>query len=287
MQNLSVKRMLALSVVGRAIREIEADPKRGLRRIIDLGQELSHSEPRQRVIRRVQEMLKKPDSPCYALLSRAVREVDHKILQKFSVTLGWNCWTAGAQTLRTGEEELPWALRVTLDGTDDLRALRMQWKELRRHGVCALIADVRNAAGLQQALVLTVGVTDGAFLFLLPPELVTPAAAQGLSACDTLAVTVEDGVPETAQALHLLRENGCLYGVSHRCAAQETADEVYTWLAGLGETHGYFALLREQDCAQADAIAQAVREARDKQRFALLPVAEQADFQAIQHRIFS
>ncbi|MBS5280631.1 MAG: hypothetical protein KHY27_03540, partial [Butyricicoccus pullicaecorum] len=64
MQNLSVKRMLALSVVGRAIREIETDPKRGLRRMIDLGRDLSHSDTRQMIFSLVQNMLKKPDSPC-------------------------------------------------------------------------------------------------------------------------------------------------------------------------------------------------------------------------------
>src|SRR5699024_9238316 len=135
MQNLSVKRMLALSVVGRAIREIETDPKRGLRRMIDLGRDMSHSDNRQMIFSLVQDMLKKPYSPCYDLLSRAVREIDRQTLQKFSVALGWDCWTAGVQTLRANKEPIPWAMRLTLDGSDDLRALREQWKAMRRKGV--------------------------------------------------------------------------------------------------------------------------------------------------------
>ena len=178
MQNLSVKRMLALSVVGRAIREIETDPKRGLRRMIDLGRDLSHSDTRQMIFSLVQNMLKKPDSPCYDLLSRAVREIDRQTLQKFSVALGWDCWTAGVQTLRADKEPIPWAMRLTLDGSGDLRALREQWKVLRRKGVRMLIGDVKNLAGFQQALVLTIGVSDGVFLFYVPPGLLTTAVVR-------------------------------------------------------------------------------------------------------------
>ena len=48
MSVLSMKRMLLLSVAGRAIQEIDADPKRGLRRMVDLGQELVHGKTAQR-----------------------------------------------------------------------------------------------------------------------------------------------------------------------------------------------------------------------------------------------
>ena len=46
---LSMKRMLLLSVAGRAIQEIDADPKRGLRRMVDLGQELVHGKTAQEI----------------------------------------------------------------------------------------------------------------------------------------------------------------------------------------------------------------------------------------------
>lgn len=286
MQNLSVKRMLALSIIGRAIREIETDPKRGLRRMIDLGREMSHSSTRQAIFAVVQDMLKKPDSPCYALMSRAVREVDRQTLQKFCVTLGWDCWTAGVQTLRAGEEQLPWAMRLTLDGTDDLRQLRTQWKSMRRKGVRMLIADIKNQAGFQQALVLTIGVTDGAFLFYVPPILITPTIVPALADCNTLAIAVEDEQPETEGALELLRQNGCLYGVFHRCTLHETAHEARDWLERLREIHGYFAVLHEQHCARAEDIVQMLRHERIAQRFSLIPLVAHADFQMIQQKIF-
>lgn len=286
MQNLSVKRMLALSVVGRAIREIEADPKRGLRRMIDLGREMSHSNTRQTIFAAMQDLLKKPDSPCYDLLSRAVREVDRQTLQKFCVTLGWDCWTAGVQTLRAGEEQLPWAMHLTLDGTDDLRQLRTQWKTMRRKGVRMLIADIQNQAGFQQALVLTIGVTDGAFLFYVPPILITPTVVPALADCNTLAIAVEDEQPETENALNLLRQNGCLYGVFHRCGPHETAHDARDWLEHLRDVHGYFAVLHEQHCARAEDIVQMLKHERMEQHFSIIPLAAQADFQMIQQQIF-
>lgn len=287
MQNLSVKRMLALSVVGRAIREIETDPKRGLRRMIDLGRDLSHSNTRQMIFSVAQDMLKNPDSPCYELMSRAVREIDRQTLQKFSVTLGWDCWTAGVQTLRTNGEHLPWAMRVRLDGADDLRVLREKWKTMRRKGVRMLIADVENLAGFQQALVLTIGVTDGAFLFYVPPGLLTPAVVPALADCNTLAVAVEDGQPKTQTALNLLRQHKCLYGVYHRCQWDETAGQTRAWLDGLTNAHGYFSIVREEHCAQAEEIVQMLTHMRMDQQFRLIPIAAQADFHLIQHQIFA
>lgn len=286
MQNLSVKRMLALSVVGRAIREIETDPKRGLRRMIDLGRDLSHSDTRQMIFSVAQEMLKRPDSPCYDLLSRAVRDVDRQTLQKFSVVLGWDCWTAGVQTLRANKEPMPWAMRLTLDGADDLRTLRERWKAMRRKGVRMLIGDVSNLAGFQQALVLTIGVTDGAFLFYVPPGLLTPAVVPALADCNTLAVAVEDGLPKTQTALNLLRQHKCLYGVYHRCGLDETASPARKWLEGLTDTHGYFAILREEHCARAEEIGQMLAQMRMEQQCRLIPIAAQADFQQIQQQIF-
>lgn len=286
MQNLSVKRMLALSVVGRAIREIETDPKRGLRRMIDLGRDMSHSDTRQMIFSLVQDMLKKPDSPCYDLLSRAVREIDRQTLQKFSVALGWDCWTVGVQTLRANEEPLLWAIRLTLDGSDDLRALREQWKAMRRKGVRMLIGDVKNLAGFQQALVLTIGVSDGAFLFYVPPGLLTPAVVPALADCNTLAIAVEDGQPKTQTALDLLRQHKCLYGVYRRCPLDETVSHARAWMDGLTDAHGYFAILREEHCSQGEEIAEMIGHMRIDQQFRLIPIAAHADFQMIQQKIF-
>ena len=59
------------------------------------------------------------------------------------------------------------------------------------------------------------------------------------------------------------------------------------WLDGLTDVHGYFAILREEHCSQAEEIAEMISHMRIDQQFRLIPIAAQADFQMIQQKIFS
>lgn len=285
MQNLSIKRMLVLSVVGRAIREVQTDPKRGLRRMVDLGREMAHGNTPQAVFAFAQKQLKQPNSPWYDLLVRAVREVDPKTLQMFSVALAWDSLTMGVPALRAQGGDVPWALRLALDGAVSVDTLQKKCIRLHDLGVHTLFLTILNRAGLIQALELTIGMDDCAFVLSISPDLIDTQMATQLAAHHTIAVAVQMGERDATQTLNYLHQAKCLYGVRYRCGASDTAQQVREWLEQLCEIHGYFVIVDEQGCQAAQQVAQVIQAARHPLGLRCLPIAAQADFAAIASRV--
>lgn len=280
MQTLSMKRRLLLSVVGRAIQEIEADPKRGLRRVVDLGEDLVHGETAQGIFSFLQQVLQKQDSPCYALLERMVREVQHKSIQHFSVALGWDSWAEGGKLLRQSAEKQDWAKSLTITEADTLRALRMQLKPYIAKGVRTFFVRVGSQKALYTALQLASEET--AMLLILPPSLIDNQTAARISLCHTVCTALCDA-PECAKAQAILRRAKCLYGVYHVCGAEETADSVRAWLSE--QSGSYFAIVQERDSREAQAIAQEITAFRQNPTIPIIPIAAKADFDRIQAQI--
>ncbi|MBS5150765.1 MAG: hypothetical protein Q4A63_07925 [Butyricicoccus pullicaecorum] len=278
MPALSMKRMLLLSVVGRAIQEIDADPKRGLRRMVDLGQELVHGK--QEIFSFLQQMLQKQNSPCYALLERMVHEVAHKSIQHFSVALGWDSWAEGGRLLRQSAEQQDWAKSLTITEADTPSALREQVQRYIAKGVRTFFVKVNSKKTLATALQLTSEQT--ATLLLVPPFLIDHQTAARIALCHTVCTALCDA-PERARAQEILRQAKCLYGVYHICSAEETADSVRAWLCK--QSGPYFAIVQEQGSREAQAIAREIAKLRQNPTVPMIPIAAKADFDQIQAQL--
>lgn len=278
MPALSMKRMLLLSVVGRAIQEIDADPKRGLRRMVDLGQELVHGK--QEIFSFLQHLLQKQNSPCYALLERMVHEVAHKSIQHFSVALGWDSWAEGGRLLRQSAEQQDWAKSLTITEADTPSALREQVQRYIAKGVRTFFVKVNSQKTLATALQLTSEQT--ATLLLVPPFLIDHQTAARIALCHTVCTALCDA-PERARAQEILRQAKCLYGVYHICSAEETADSVRAWLCK--QSGPYFAIVQEQGSREAQAIAREIAKLRQNPTVPMIPIAAKADFDQIQAQL--
>lgn len=278
MPALSMKRMLLLSVVGRAIQEIDADPKRGLRRMVDLGQELVHGK--QEIFSFLQHLLQKQNSPCYALLERMVHEVAHKSIQHFSVALGWDSWAEGGRLLRQSAEQQDWAKSLTITEADTPSALREQVQRYIAKGVRTFFVKVNSKKTLATALQLTSEQT--ATLLLVPPFLIDHQTAARIALCHTVCTALCDA-PERARAQEILRQAKCLYGVYHICSAEETADSVRAWLSE--QSGPYFAIVQEQGSREAQAIAREIAKLRQNPTVPMIPIAAKADFDQIQAQL--
>lgn len=278
MPALSMKRMLLLSVVGRAIQEIDADPKRGLRRMVDLGQELVHGK--QEIFSFLQHLLQKQSSPCYTLLERMVHEVAHKSIQHFSVALGWDSWAEGGRLLRQSAEQQDWAKSLTITEADTPSALREQVQRYIAKGVRTFFVKVNSQKTLATALQLTSEQT--ATLLLVPPFLIDHQTAARIALCHTVCTALCDA-PERARAQEILRQAKCLYGVYHICSAEETADSVRAWLCK--QSGPYFAIVQEQGSREAQAIAREIAKLRQNPTVPMIPIAAKADFDQIQAQL--
>lgn len=280
MPTLSMKRIMLLSVIGRAIQEIEADPKRGLRRMIDLGQDLVHGDSAQEIFSFLQQVLHKQTSPCYALLERMVREVDHKTLQHFGVALGWDSWTEGCKLLRQSPEEQKWAEPLVIEETDTLRGLHAEVKKYAAKGVRTFFVTVESQKALYTALQLASSETTCAMILFMPPTLIDNQTAARISLCHTVCAVLYDQ-PEREKAQAILRRAKCLYGVYHVCTAEDTAAGIQSWLEQLGGA--YFAIVQELEAD--NQIAKQIAAFRQTPTVPLLPIAARKDFADIQARI--
>lgn len=277
---LSMKRMLLLSVAGRAIQEIDADPKRGLRRMVDLGQELVHGKTAQEIFSFLQQVLQKQDSPFYALLERMVHEVAHKSLQHFSVALGWDSWTEGGKLLRQSAEKQNWIQSLMITEADTLPAL---WAQMQRNiakGVRTFFMQVNSREALAAALQLVSEQT--ATLLLVPPSLIDNQTAARIGLCHTVCTVLCDA-PERAKAQAILQREKCLYGVYHICSAEENADSLRAWLSK--QDGPYFAIVQEQGSQEAQKIVQEIIELRQNPITPMIPIAAKADCERIQEQI--
>ena len=114
-------RTITESVVDRCIREIEEDPKRSVRKLVDLGRQLARGRFQRQYLDLTQKMLEDEESPYYTLVRNVVRKADHDAIKTFGINLGLGSWTNGARIIRAleaeGQRHIPWGLTLHLDAS--------------------------------------------------------------------------------------------------------------------------------------------------------------------------
>lgn len=109
--------------VNLVLKKVESDPKRSIRNLIELAVNNSHGRFQRSFFEIAQRMLKNEDSAYYTLAERAIAEIDHNILKKFGINLGYNGCTCGAEKIRRNEAargfNIPWAIYIDTNGADD------------------------------------------------------------------------------------------------------------------------------------------------------------------------
>lgn len=95
MNHSEMKKTMLETILRRSLLEIERDPKRGVRTLVDLGMETSGGRLQQHFLGLAQDMLKKEDSPYYTLVQNVLHFTDSQRLLTFGIDLGWNSLTQG------------------------------------------------------------------------------------------------------------------------------------------------------------------------------------------------
>ena len=121
------RRMLVEGVIDRSLRAIQDDPRRGLRKLVDMGAACATGRLQKRFLRMAQDMLENEDSPYYDMVVSAVEAVDHHKIKTFGINFGWNCLTVGAGQIRDYEKahghNVPWELTLHIgSGPHDMDA---------------------------------------------------------------------------------------------------------------------------------------------------------------------
>lgn len=132
------KRAMMESVVDRSLRDIRRDPRRGIRRLADLGDVAASGPYQKKFLAMARRMLEQEDSPYYTMVCNAVRSADSERLKTFGINFGWNCLTVGTNKIRAREQtqtwSIPWSLTLHIGGEPEdldahvlIRLIREEW----------------------------------------------------------------------------------------------------------------------------------------------------------------
>ena len=290
----AMTRTVVESIVTRGIRNIGTDPRRSIRRLVDLGEDAAKTPFQRSFFALAQRMLRDDDSPYYELVERAVRYSDPEKLKTVGINFGWNCLTAGAATIRRLEAEqghnIPWCLTLHMSGRGahmDAQAYKSLLKQGRELGIFAYILDpAEDGAAVETALELVEENGDCVFFMQLPADYDSGAGLPRLAGFQNLALGVDSMGADWERTVERLREAGCIYLPYRTYATVEEAEEITSgaWLEGLLPHAGIAAFcIAEKGCPPevSRQVYRYILESRIGQRYPTLPVDFYRDIMSI------
>jgi hypothetical protein len=229
----NVTRTLVRAAVARALREIEEDQRRAMRRITDMGRQFSKSRFQILVFDIIQEFLSDDGSIYYAMTENLLQTTDHDSLADFGVNLAYMSWTHGARILRRSQKALgvclPWEISLCYDPgredsltQDEIRRIIDQGREL---GIYTWHINQMSAAGAGSALPdLMAEYPDCAFFWGLSRNDLTAPLASALKSCRNAMVLLNGKARGLTDCAALLRTEKLLFGVWASYKAKEDLD---------------------------------------------------------------
>ncbi|MCD7820925.1 MAG: hypothetical protein LUG64_01755 [Clostridiales bacterium] len=136
----NVNRTLIETFVRQKLKEMQEDPDRCTRTLVDMALHFSTGRFQKDFFLAAQTMLENEDSSYYALIQDAATHVDQEHLLTFGMNVGYNSCTAGAKRIREVEARrgfnVPWTVTLLTDSEQypsmeqDYQSLIEQGKEL-------------------------------------------------------------------------------------------------------------------------------------------------------------
>ncbi len=120
-----IVRTIADGAVRLNLKNYDSDPKRTIRRLIDTGRRLSHSNVQSEMIAFIGSLFHSEHSAYYEAVDTEMQNVDRETLINFGVNLGVSSWKKGVHKLHLAmhlnANELPWILEqdITNENRND------------------------------------------------------------------------------------------------------------------------------------------------------------------------
>lgn len=254
MKQKQIARALITQAVRKGIKDIQDNPRRGVRNLVELGAQFARGQFQREFFHAAQKELDMPSSPYYTVAENLIRNTDLDILTTFGMNLGYQCFTYGADKIRHIEAEqgfnVPWTLLFDLREAQDADMVHnfiTQGKELGIYCYIFFLSEKTEGLG---ALLDVIGEAPGcAFVLHIPPGLVSPELIEFALAAKNTALVLElraDNRAAVHAAVAALSASGCLFA-GYACAenwrariqvllreAQEAGFSIFIFLDELG-----------------------------------------------------
>lgn len=213
MERNELRRAIVRSAVHKGIAEVCEDPKRGIRKMVDLGMHFSRGRFQKVIFDSMQTALLDENSAYYKMVMHMVQNVRPQYLEDFGIDIGYNSWTHGAQIIRAHEQEhgynVPWCLVLDLREhlQFDLDELMTQGEKLGIYSYLIFGGSAGEVAGIFP--ILHKHRDCAVFLMLKSAEL--PVVNVENAGNVLVLLPAED--EETAASARQLRAHQCCFGL--------------------------------------------------------------------------
>lgn len=282
-------RTIIETLINKFFRDMETDPDRSIRNMIDLGINFAKGRFQKEFFQALQKMLQNEQSAYYGLVKHVVANTDQDRLKAFGMNLGFQACTIGANTIRENEEKwnfnIPWAYNLMFGQT----GLPCRWLD-------KIITEGKELGTYVYFLFESGKITpehtellkkheDCAFVLLVSPEEILGNLMDDLEEIKNCLILVEDQPDLMSETVDELKKHGLFYGVYEKCE-EETEDELWKpeQLERISDTDAAFYVLMPKDSftfCENTKRRQRTEEVRNRQDYPFIAIDYISDVQTI------
>lgn len=222
----AVTKSLVEAAVNKGLRDLQENPARGIRNLVDLGAMFAGGRYQKEFFQLAQSELENEDSVYYRLVEKVVCNTSAQILKTFGMNLIYNCWNLGARKIRKKEQRehfnIPWTLIYEMGNwvQIDSKLIKSTITQGKKLGIYCYIFSVADKKDyLEQILPIMIAEQDAAFLLLLSPQLLTDKIIDDIIDATNIFVVLDNDESTNTQLCidksDILNHKHSLFGVSY------------------------------------------------------------------------
>ncbi len=282
----NVNRTLIETFVRQKLKEMQEDPDRCTRTLVDMALRFSTGRFQKDFFQAAQTMLENENSSYYALIQDVATHMDQEHLLTFGMNIGYNSCTAGARIIREIEARqgfnVPWAVTLLTD-SDRYPAMEQAYQALIEQGknlgiyTWVLYSDEKPEA----LLPLVESQPDCAFVLFSDGGQMGSSFLNRAAELKNLMLMVEYN-DRAEECCRQLRQRQTLYGVYLPYRQEEAAQVIReSTLQDASALHPGVTIFLPMEPGERMKEYQFVLNARNEQKYRTLPFAMWEDIRRV------
>lgn len=252
------------TAINKGIRDIEYNPKRGVRNLVDLANHFTIGPFQKGVLNIMEVMLSNSNSPYYKMVAELVNNVDHNTIKTFGINIGYNSWNNGAKKIREEEKlhgyNIPWTIIFNFKkqigdkiSTDEIINIIKQGKKI---GIYSYMFFMDNMDGFLDIVRKNL---DCAFILYVPHYKLTEKNIIKIKSYHNTFFSIlydrHIDLQDFKNTIQLLHNNKCLFGI-HSYYDDGNVEDIlnHEWVNGLKDFRCVFGfVIQSNKCSLENA----------------------------------
>ena len=229
MEYSKVNEIIVANAVRKGIRDIEIDPKRALRNLVDMGAHFSKGRGPKEFFAMAQKLLDNPKSNYYTIISNIIKNVDHKTLEKVGVNVGYISLITGARTIRQFEIEngynIPWAVFLDWD-LNNIEGLNRIFTQGQHMGIfCYMFIAKSGDIGMPELLAVFESHPNCSFVIFSDSDALSALLSGNEDKMDNVIISINHRQTNIEENIRVLGEKKRFWAL-HHIYSDENIEEI-------------------------------------------------------------